>query len=415
MAILRLNVGTLAHLHIGNEVNYCMKTFSLNKSPNMSANTVVDTSVTICKILDVISQCCSSLKTLSLRIDYESRPIELLSPKSFPRNLSSLSLDCNDHLASECLLIEILENVKNLQMLNLGSFSKNVRFDDILRAIGRNSIRFLSFQQCKNLRKTGMKGLLDAVYPFVEDLNISNPYYVEELCTNEFFEVLSDPEKKCSKLKVFKASQTPSCNVSKLATHYGIFNTQLLSLMPNVEVLDLSSNRHQSDFISVIVESCPLLKRLHISGCELTVKQLIPLQKLAHLAHLDLSFSLNTFYRNWLNVVDRVLVRIPNLKYIDLRGTTIDDKAIFKLMANHCRLEIIDISDVLTVTGILLDLIENFHRDRSITVIDRPARSSKSALQRSDMKMPEWFKLNPKDAFSFEIEGYWDKSLMLSS
>ena len=419
--ILTLNIGTLQHLHIDNNVYYTIYV----DTPKSKSRSIPETSSkSECNILLIVSEYCPNLKTLSLNIDERHHPFKLQIPESLPNNLNSLSLNCGNQLESKGLLAKLLEKTKSLQMLDLGPLNGKDKFSDIFRAIRRHQIRCLSFKQCTNLNQTDMAVLLETFYSSVEDLSFTNPNSLEDMITNQ--EISSDQEKKFYKLKRFQASQKPHCNAIRLSMECGKFNVQLLNLMPNLEVLDLSSTRHRFDLISTVVRGCPLLKRFHFNECEFTVKQLTPLQQLTHLEHLDISYSFNTFYRNWLNVVDKVLVRIQSLKYIDLRGTTIDDNALHQLMEAHHNLETIDVSDALTVTGVLLEMLHSCNRDKVITIIDRPVRTSAgvnslSALEWSrrcdpdQIRIPEWFRLNGQDVFSWKVEEFWKKSLKLCS
>lgn len=405
--ILTLNIGTLQHLHIDNNVYY--KRFQLDTPKSKSRSIPETSSLSECNILLIVSEYCPNLKTLSLNIDERHHPFKLQIPESLPNNLNSLSLNCGHQLESKGLLAKLLEKTESLKMLDPGPLTGQDEFADIFRAIRGHQIRCLSFKQCTNMNQTDMAVLLETFHSSVEDLSFTNPNNLEDMITNQ--EVSSDPEKKFYKLKRFKASQKPHCNAIRSSMECGKFNVQLLNLMPNLEVLDLSSTRNRFNLISTVVRGCPLLKRFHFNECEFTAKQLTPLQQLTHLEHLDISYSFNTFYQNWLSVVDKVLVKIQSLKYIDLRGTTIDDKALHQLIESHHNLETIDVSDALIVSGVLLEMLHSCNRDKVITIIDRPARTSAgvnslSALEwsrRSDpdqIRLPEWFRLNGQDVFS---------------
>ena len=342
LKVLCMNFGNLAHLHINRNVMYQV------------ANSTNASSIIESEILLRITEHCPNLKTLSLTIAINNSTVKLLLPESFPNGLKSLSLNCGNHLESQSKLIKLLERAKSIQMLNLGTLTKDTKFSDIFRAIQCHEIKEMYFQQCTFLNNTDFSVLLDSLSPSLQTLSFTNPFQVNELITN--FPYQFDPEKFFPRLKSFQSAQTYFRYGSKISHQCGLFNIELLTLMPNLEVLDLSSNRHQSDLTRAVVENCPLLKRLHLSGCELTLRQLLPLKKLQYLEHLDLSWTLNTFYRdNWLKVVNEVFVKIISLKYLDLRGATISNEALVKLIFGAEFLEVVDISECQTLS---MDMFE---------------------------------------------------------
>ena len=415
LRVLSMNFGNLSHLHINRNVLYQVA----NRGNDLCTNA---SSVIESEVLLRISEHCPNLKTLSLTIAMNNSTVKLLLPESFPIRLKSLSLNCGNHLESESKLIKLLEKAKSIQMLNLGTLTKDTKFSDIFRAIQYHDIKDLYFQQCTFLTNTDFSVLLDTLSPSLQTLSFTNPFQVNELITNLPYQF--NPEKCFPQLKNFQSAQTYFRYGSKISHQCGLFNSELLTLMPYLEVLDLSSNRHQSGLTRAVVQNCPLLKRLHLSGCELTFRQLMPLKKLQYLEHLDLSWTLNTFYRdNWLKVVNEVFVKIISLKYIDLRGATISNEALIKLIFGTEFLEVIDISECQTLS---MDMFEGkfeyicYEKRSPINIINKPLRTYKlhtkrvigpSIVRRNFFWLPAWLKLNEYNVSSFKEEGFWEKAL----
>ena len=283
----------------------------------MSTKTESETKLSVSNIMSVVSINCGALSTVTLENTEGLNAESLSCLASMMPNLLELELDEGLEMSEGSCEIMAEKIIPKLEALSffLESFPDKINLRKMLSSARR--LRYLSLEEAgkAEVEEDGLS-LLEALSPanpivccsFYRHVNLQ-PKSLEYVLRNfsETLEYLNLSKTnlegltnmqtynlpKLRKMRVFLASLTvrprhrqDDLEELPLARHTPCSRqlTELLMLMPNLTVLDLSYNYHLRfngvDIVRLLSEHCPLLEELHLAKCA------VPAQKLAALTEL---------------------------------------------------------------------------------------------------------------------------------
>lgn len=316
------------------------------------------------EISTAVSRHCRNLDTLVITVN-KLGGTEVI--KSFAKHLSAknkikkLALIGGDtkrdkDVLTEELLGEILRKTKKLETLHVG-LSGGVTGISVTKYLQNNKMKSISFNCCPNLEFEVMEFIFKSYHQTLEELHLYYDYfpfdhgdYDSIMPANEnAFGCLPHKIPKSEKLTKFSAmTQDESFQ------NMGNVDFNFFQLMPNLEVLDLSSNCDLEDipgFFKTLAAMCPLIRDLSISGANIDdVRSLRPLENMFFLKHLRMESVSNDYIGpywcmfDFENFARDIIPRLKSLTHLHLGSTDIYEENVFLVIQKSPSLRYLDLT-----------------------------------------------------------------------
>uniref|UniRef100_A0A0A9ZEI6 F-box/LRR-repeat protein 7 n=1 Tax=Lygus hesperus TaxID=30085 RepID=A0A0A9ZEI6_LYGHE len=306
--------------------------YFLHLCPNVtSLNIAQDDNDLTSEAIVVIAKTCKDLDEIHMRnITIQKRSLAYLA-NSCPK-LKSFSMDaCNSHHDGE--MSSLVKKSKNLECISLKYGAKTSGF--WLKQL-QSPLRSLLLE----MYEFNPENLIDGIARVKSTLRELSFVSCSKLRNQDLLKIVQ----MCPDLTRFSLSGMVSLSLFDPFAIYPI--TQLSKL----EILDLEHNRMVSDkFMQSLVDGCPVLRHLNISGIEnteLTERGLSLLVNLPQITHLRMAC---------IKVNDSLLKNLSKklkLKHLDIMGCqNVTDEGCIEILNNCPQLESLDLAGCVQVTN----------------------------------------------------------------
>ena len=385
------------------------------------------------EISTAVSRYCCNLEELIVEFSKLGGLVGLLSfAKHLPakNKLKSLALKGINRkdgtVLTEAILGDLLKKMKNLERLHIESCDL-IDGSSIIKFLKNHKMTSITFCNCKNLKVSFLDFILKTYHSTIENLGVyessadnPNDWDYDLITNSSLLNVGLNKSPMLKKVHTFYAMKYDDCIIPMW--YEGNVNLSLLQLMPNLKVLDLSTNcdldKNPYLFRS-IAAMCPLIEVLKLAAAKArNVRALKHLENLFFLKDLSLENACSNYQTPKWSIFDHttfareVLPLLTALTHLNLEQTDIRDKHILSLIQNSKTLTFLE-ADIEECTGSFIDKCRNLARSTPMTIStwisNDEMKSSKFAKLRSAIeRCPEFLKVDTQSKAMPGVKGWYN-------